>query len=400
MKPARQILANFLNLSAGELVARLLSFAAFARLARLLGSSDFGRIGLVMTIVTYLQIPVLQGYDSVGMRDVSRDRSLLRRYAGSILLMRLAAALSTWGVVALAARSEIRPLLLLFSLALFPQALSLKWAFQAVERTRVVAVANIASQVVFAAGAFTVAGPGAVLQVPVWVLAGEAAAALLLGVVFVRRFGWPTPGIDERLFRESLPLTASSVLGTLLFNFDVLALAWFQPDAAVGLYTAVYKLVLVFATPLTLFQWSILPALARSANLRTTAGPALRYLAAVFAPLPFAGLVVAERLLAFLYGPEYTAGAWALRILLASLPWMAFRSLFRIILVSYHLQHLDLRTVLAGALTNVAVDLTLVPRWGVVGAALATLCSELVIFAMSYYYVQGRVPAWKELAGR
>jgi O-antigen/teichoic acid export membrane protein len=400
MKPARQILANFLNLSAGEVVARLLSFAAFAHLARVLGSSDFGRIGLVMTIVTYLQIPVLQGYDPVGMRDVSRDRSLLGRYAGCVALMRLIAALATWGVVALAVQSEIRPLLLWFGLTLFPQALSLKWAFQAVERTRSVAVANIVSQVVFAAGAFTVAGPEALGRVPQWVLAGEGASALILGIVFVRWFGWPQPGLDGRLFRESLPLTASSVLGTLLFNFDVLALAWFQPDSAVGLYTAVYKLVLLFATPLTLFQWSILPSLARSANLRTTAAPALRYLAVIFVPLPFVGWLVAERLLVFLYGAEYSAGTLALRILSISLPWMAFRSLFRIILVTYHQQMLDLRTVLAGTLTNVAVDLALVPRWGVVGAAWATLSSELVIFGMSYYYVQRRVPAWKELAGR
>jgi O-antigen/teichoic acid export membrane protein len=396
MSPARRILGTFFSLSAGELAARLVSFAAFAHLARVLGASDFGRIGLVLTIVTYLQIPVLQGFDSVGMRDVSRDRSLLRRYAGSILTMRLLAAVVTWGVAALLAQPPLRWLLLLFALTLFPQAASLKWAFQAVERARPVAAAGVVSQAVFAAGAFTVAGPEQLLRVPAFVLAGETAAALLLGGLFVRSFGVPRPGLDARLFRESAPLAASSVLGTLLFNFDVLALAWFQPDSAVGLYTAVYKLVLLFSTPLTLFQISLLPTLARAATggasgLAATASPALRYLALVFLPLPFGGWLVAERLLAFLYGTEYTAGTAALRILLASLPWMAFRSLFRIILVSYQQQRLDLRTMLAGTLANVAVNLALTPRWGVAGAACATLASELVIFGMSYYYIRTRV---------
>lgn len=394
MNPARRVLGNLFHLSAGELLARLVAFAAFAHLARVLGSTGFGRIGFVMTVVTYLQIPVLQGFDSVGMRDIARDRSLLRRYAGSILAMRLAAALATWGLVAAAVHSEIRPLLLLFGLTLFPQAASLKWAFQAVERNRPVAAANIVSQLVFAAGAFTIGGPPELLRVPVYVLAGETAASLLLGAGFVRWFGWPLPGLSARLFRESLPLAASSVLGTLLFNFDVLALAWFQPASAVGLYTAVYKLVLLFATPLTLFQISMLPTLARAdSNLERTAAPALRYLAVVFLPLPFAGFVVAGKLLTLVYGAEYAAGAAALQILLASLPWMAFRSLFRIILVSHHLQRLDLGTVLAGALTNMAVDLALVPHWGVVGAALATLSSELVIFTVSYYYTCRRVRA-------
>jgi O-antigen/teichoic acid export membrane protein len=394
MRPGRRVLSNFFHLSTGELLARLLAFAAFAHLARVLGSTGFGRIGFVMTVVTYLQIPVLQGFDSVGMRDVARDPGLLRQYGGNILVMRLLAAVGTFAVVAVSVHSEIRGLLLLFSLTLFPQAASLKWAFQAVERNRPVAAANIASQLVFAVGAFTVAGPEAMLRVPLAVLAGEAVAALVLGVLFLRQFGWPVPGVSVRLFRESLPLAASSVLGTLLFNFDVLALAWFQPASAVGLYTAVYKLVLLFATPLTLFQISMLPTLARSdGDLRRTAGAALRYLAVVFVPLPFVGLLVAPQLLTLLYGAEYAGGSGALQILLASLPWMAFRSLFRIILVSYHLQHLDLRTVLAGTLTNMAVDLALVPRWGVAGAAVATLCSELVIFGMSYYYTWRRVRA-------
>jgi len=394
MNPARRVLSNFFHLSTGELLARLLAFAAFAHLARVLGSTGFGRLGFVMTVATYLQIPVLQGFDSVGMRDVARDGGLLRRYAGSILVMRLLAAVGTFAAVAVTVHSEIRPLLLLFSLTLFPQAVSLKWAFQAVERNRPVAAANIASQLVFAGGAFTIAGPSDLLRAPVAVVAGEAVAALLLGVLFLRQFGWPLPGVSARLFRESLPLAASSVLGTLLFNFDVLALAWFQPASAVGLYTAVYKLVLLFATPLTLFQISMLPTLARSdGDLGRTAAPVLRYLAVVFLPLPFVGLLVAPQLLTLLYGAEYSGGSAALQILLASLPWMAFRSLFRIILVSYRLQRLDLRTVLAGTLANMAVDLALVPRWGVAGAAVATLSSELAIFGMSYYYTWRRVQA-------
>ena len=404
MNPARRILANFLHLSAGEAAARLLSFLAFAHLARVLGSAGFGQVGLVLTIVAYLQIPVLQGFDSVAMRDVSRDRSrdrsILRRYAGSILLMRLLAAVLTVGVVAAAIRSPVRALLLLWSLTLFAQATSLKWAFQAVENARPVAVANILSQVVFAAGALSVAEPARVLDVALWAVAGEAGAALALGAGFVRQFGWPRPGVDGRLFLESAPLAASSLLGTLLFNFDVLALAWFQTPADVGLYTAVYKLVLLFAAPLTLLQISLLPALARAAaggalEVAAKARPALRWLAVVFVPLPFAGWLAAPYLLALLYGPEYTAGGAALQILLASLPFMAFRSLFRIILVACGLQRLDLRVVLAGTATNVAVDLALVPRWGVIGAAAGTLSSEVAIFLLSYYYIRTRVRAFR-----
>src|SRR5579884_4374203 len=132
MSAARTVLQNFFNLSAGELVARLVNFAAFAHLARVLGRTDFGRVGFLMTVTSYLLIPVMQGFDSVGIRDVARDRDRVRQYAGNILSIRLLSAAFTWAAAALAV-ALLRPappmgvLALLFALALFPNAVSLKW---------------------------------------------------------------------------------------------------------------------------------------------------------------------------------------------------------------------------------------------------------------------------------
>ena len=404
MSAARTILHNFVNLSAGELAARLAAFAGFAHLASVLGSSEFGRVGLVMTIVSYLFLPVMQGFDSVGIRDVARDRARLRAYAGTIVAIRTLSALLTISAVAavtalVAPAPPMRSLLLRFSLTLLPAAWSLKWAFQAVEQTRPVAASGIVAQLLFAAGAFTVRGPEQLLLVPLYSLAGEAAGAGVLASLFIRRFGWPQPVFEacswKELLGESTPLAVSTVLGTLLFNFDVLALGWFQPAAAVGLYTAVYKLVLLFSTLLTLFQLSLFPTLARAyaggRELAPIADRVLRFVTAAFVLLAFAGMLLGRRLLEFLFGPEYAAGAAALRILMWSLPWMALRSVFRIILVSYNLQRLDLRAVAAGTFTNIALDLALVPGLGTVGAAISTLSSEFVIFFLSYRYIWQRV---------
>lgn len=404
MRAGRAILQNFFNLSAGELIARLVSFAAFAHLARVLGSSDFGRIGFVMTVVSYLLIPVLQGFDSVGIRDVARDRARLGRYAGAIVVMRLLCALATWlllaGWVALVhPERPLGTLLLLFGLGLVPNALSLKWAFQAVEQTRAVAAASIVAQLGFAAGAFTVRGPEQLLLVPVYSVAGEAAGAVVMIALFLGRFGSLRPVFEwilwKDLLRESAPLAISTVLGTLLFNFDVLALERFQSPSAVGLYTAVYKLVLLFATLLTLFQLSLFPTLARAyasrRELQPIAGRVLHFVAAAFVPLVFGGAWLARPLLELLFGPEYGSGALTLGILMCSLPLMALRSVFRIILVSYNLQRFDMRAVLAGTLINIVLDLALAAKLSTVGTAISTLSSEVVILTLSYRYVQSRI---------
>jgi O-antigen/teichoic acid export membrane protein len=404
MRAGRRIASNFFNLSAGELIARLVNFAAFAHLARVLGSGEFGRIGFMMTVVSYLLIPVLQGLDSVGIREVARDRERLRAYAGSILAIRLLSAVITWAgllaVVVVTAPAPPMPMLaLLFGLTLFPSSLSLKWAFQAAEQMRPVAVAGIAAQTAFAAGAFIIRGPDQLLFVPICLLAGETAGALVLAATFVRRFGWFQPVLQWQFWKdllvESAPLALSTILGTLLFNFDVLALARFQSAAAVGIYTAVYKLVLLFSTLLTLFQLTVFPTLSRAyasgQNPGAIAGRVLHYVGAGFVPLAFAGSLLARPLIRFLFGSSYLPGAAALEILMWSLPFMALRSVFRIILVSYNLQRLDLLAVAAGAFTNIALDLALAPRLSTTGTALSTLGSELVIFFCSYRSVWRRV---------
>jgi O-antigen/teichoic acid export membrane protein len=218
-------------------------------------------------------------------------------------------------------------------------------------------------------------------------------------VLFLSRFGSLRPvwerSLWKELFRESAPLAVSTVLGTLLFNFDVLALERFQPTSAVGLYTAVYKLVLLFATLLTLFQLSLFPTLARAytskRELKPIAGSVLHFVAAAFVPLAFGGAWFARPLLEALFGPEYGPGALTLGILMCSLPLMALRSVFRIILVSYNLQRLDMRAVLAGTLTNIVLDLALAARLSTVGTALSTLSSEVVILVLSYRYVWTRI---------
>src|SRR5262249_36780925 len=207
---------------------------------------------------------------------------------------------------------------------------------------------------------FFIRGPEQLSRIPLYLLTGETAGMLLLVVTFVIRFGWFRPVLDalfwKDLFRESAPLAASTVAGTLLYNFDVLVLARFQSTTAVGIYTAVYKLLLVFSTLLTLFQLSVFPALSRAYRDRQELGPVafqvLRLVLAAFLPMAFAGLFLARPLIGLIFGAESLEGAGTLKILLWALPFMALRSVFRIILVSHNLQCLDLRAVTAGAVTN------------------------------------------------
>ena len=65
------MLRNFLTLSAGEIAARGMHALAFLVLARVLKPAGLGTFELATAITTYALIVVLQGFDTIAIREVS-----------------------------------------------------------------------------------------------------------------------------------------------------------------------------------------------------------------------------------------------------------------------------------------------------------------------------------------
>ena len=83
---------NFLKLSSGDIAARLIHAVGILWLARVLRPQGLGTFELAVAIATYALLAVQQGFDTIGIRDVSRDRSLAVRYARNFFAIRLALA--------------------------------------------------------------------------------------------------------------------------------------------------------------------------------------------------------------------------------------------------------------------------------------------------------------------
>ena len=120
-----------------------------------------------------------------------------------------------------------------------------------------------------------------------------------------------------------------------------------------------------------------------------------RWIAIAGVPAVLLGAALAlwlpQRVLVILFGPEYAEGASILRVLVWVLPLQGFRLLLRQVLVAFHLQRMDTRNLSLGVLTNVIIDLLLIPSLGALGCAISTICSEIVIVAASQLTVRLRV---------
>jgi O-antigen/teichoic acid export membrane protein len=386
-----RLLRNIFTLSLGELGARVMQVIAIIILARRLGSESFGYFILATTITTYLLLFVQLGLDIIAVRYVSQQQFGLSDLVASILGLRLTVAtIVTVGlfiyVFIFGTDDPINRLLLIMSGLYFTNALSLRWPLLAREMMTPLALASFISQFCFFLGALLVLNDSQAAFAALAQVAGEVLAALYVWLAFNARCGHVRPSIDillmRRLLSETWPIFLSLLLGTMMYNFDIIALRLMNKTAEIGVYAATYRCITVFSPFLLVMQSSIYPEFSRAwpdfSRIRRTA---INLSLTSSVVLGGAGLLLcafASPLLVLLYGEEFGSGARYLQVLSWILPIQGLRTISRQIVFAWRQQRVDTVNLAVAVTTNVVFDILLIPDYGALGCAVSSLAAELV----------------------
>jgi len=393
---------RFLALGLGEVAARLLGFAAMVVAARALGAPMYGVIGVATAVTLYLNRIVDWGFDlGLGVREVAARPDGYGMILPSLLLARLGLAVAVIGAMALVGLVLVPEpdgsTLLLSSLSLLGTGMGARWALLGLGQHRLAALATLAAQVLTAVLLLLlVHGPGDVFRVPQAQLAGELLLALVVLLVLRRHGQTLRLQFDAGILRPLVPrggaLAISALLGLVIYNVSFLFLRAVHGSAAVGYFNAAATLVTFFLNVGTAYSMSLLPSLTalgadrpRQVGLFQTAALHVTVLAL---PIALGGSLLALPLMALLYGPGYLPAATPLALLLWSIPLCVLRDLPLMSLQAAGREAVVLRVTAWAALLHLMLNVLLVPRWGLVGAAGAGLITETVRLVLAYSAVR------------
>jgi O-antigen/teichoic acid export membrane protein len=390
---------NILRLSVGDAAAKALNFLAFVYLARVLGTTSFGVLEFGNTILAYFLVFGDGGLELWATREAARTPEVAT-LAGRVLPLRLLMTLGSCAVLVallplLRGYPWLGPVLLLLGLSLFALAANLKWSFMGREKMALVAWGLFGGQVVFAAGVIAfVHGAGDLLRVPLVRLASELAMTGCFAWLFFRAHGAPQlPQVRHgtaAVLRPALTMGASHALAQVNYNFDSLLLGFLRGASDVGMYSVAYRPVTVaLGLPVTYFL-GLFPTLSRAfaeslATFRGIVNASLRLAAAVSVPVGVAGTLLADPVIRFLFGPRYAPAASALQLLSWSAVLVMLRGTFRQALNAAGRPELDLRCAISSSSLNFVLNILLIPRYGIVGAATATVAAEVLWLLMAAY---------------
>jgi O-antigen/teichoic acid export membrane protein len=390
---------NIVRLCAGDLPAKALNFLAFVYLARMLGVANYGVLEFAVSILTYFQLVADGGLELWGTREAAQGRDM-RELAARIVPLRLLLALGSFCVLLIMLPAfpdypALKATVALYGLTLFAQAVDLKWLFMGQEKMSGVAIGLVVGQVVFAAAVFgSVHSPAMIVWVPVLRLAAD----LVMAAYFWRLFRVEHGGLRLSLtlsgsanaLRAALPLGTALGLGLMMYNIDTVLLGFLMAPIMVGWYSAAYKPVtVVLAMPVTYFR-GLFPALSRAhteshERFCDIVDRSLRLTSIFAVPIGVGGSLLAEPIISLLFGPDYRNSVRPLQVLSWSAVFVILRGTYRQALNATGNSRLDLRCAGTAAALNLGLNLLLIPRYGIIGAAAATLVSEILWLTMAAY---------------
>jgi PST family polysaccharide transporter len=387
----RTLVRSFGALAVGEVGARVLGFVAIVWMARQLEPAGFGLVTLGATLVVWFSLVVDSGTEVLKTRDISRDPHRLKEIAEPVIGLRLALSLVAVAVFVLAAsfaaeQPSDRKLLWLFALVLPATALNLRWMVLGVGASKTVAVANIASQVLFMTGVLIlVRNRHDIWDVPVLQAGGALIYAVVVLGALTRRFGLIRPRIDLSAWlttlRESFPLFVNAVARTVVYSFSIILIAVLLGREDVGLYGAASKPVLFFIGAIGLFSISFLASFsaATTAEIPGLFSRVLRVALVVTVPAALSLSIGAKLFVRFAYGENYSGASMALALLAWSLPFMVIAALYGNVLIARNHQKALMRNNVVAAAFAVVASLVAVHFMGIEGAAVATVASHLLV---------------------
>ena len=393
-------LRSFLGLAGGEAVARAVAFAATLLIARRLGPEMYGVIGVASGIMLYLTQVADGGIELSGVPFVARQRDALTQLVSAVLTVRLLVALVLTGIVVITGLAIIpQPdgaILALYSLGLVFVAAGVRWVFVGLQHTNWVGGARVAGELtalVIVVVALNDVGDIAVVPIAALVGAGTAATLMLIGLrqLGVRpfpRFAWAT---SRPLFERAPWLVGFTLLGLVLFNADLIYLRFVSGEAAAGYYAAAYTLIAFAANISITWAHSVMPSIAAydgDHHRRNEVYETAMLLAfAVALPVAIGGILTATPLIELIFGPRYLAAVPALGWLLVAVPVGAVREIAVVALISAPGGERKLIRINATcAAFNVALLRPVVARYGLIGAAVVTLLTEILRLGIAFRY--------------
>ena len=369
-------------------------FVSTAWVARMLGPEAYGIIGFGTAFVSYFALAVVFGTDLYGTREIAstpeKTETLVSRILGARLILLVGVGVIYLGVISAIDRPrDVTIVMLIQLLGLLSAAATVDFLFQGHQRMGPMALRQGgAALAALVAVLFLIGGPKDVFVAAAIPFSAMLLSALVLAAFAHRRVtrlrvSFGMTGLKEVL-ASSAPMLLAGLMSLVFLNVDVVMLGFLWPAEEVGIYAGMGRLFVLSLFVGQIVSAAFAPTLAADASdadtMRATYYRHIRIVVFLGAPVCAAIVAFPEWTVQVVFGEKFLSGAPILMLLgvAAVLSYACMAPLTA--LVAWRDQTAQMFILAAVAAANVGLNFWLIPLHGGIGAAIATLAAQAVMF--------------------
>jgi O-antigen/teichoic acid export membrane protein len=418
MSTLKRIIKNAGYVFLGDNALKILSMLLVFLIARYLGDAEYGQFSFVLSFTGLFFILMDLGTRVLLIREIAQNKKEGSKIVSNVILLKLSVSAIVYVCIVALSLLLGYENIIIFAIALAALgvvfdslATTSDAVFQAYERMEFPATLKVLRILLrFAitlpllltgAGFFSVLGAYVLVQFLNLVISFTLAYRH-----FIRISLDFDVSLIRHLLRKSFPFLLSGIFVTIYFRIDITLMSMLAPEllsgfyaqasrnAVIGWYSAAYNILDgLISIPIALSA-AILPVAVvyfkeSREKLVDLFYVSVKYLTYLSLPAAVGISILAGSIISLIYGEQYANAALALQILVWTLIPLYINYILGVINIAIHREKEAVAVLFANSLINISLNLILIPKYSLYGAAAATIISELFYFA-GYYYLTAK----------
>ncbi len=399
-----QLARNTSYFTLALVLQKIISLSYFTLYARYLGAADLGLYYFAISVTSIFGIFIDFGIGNVITREVSKAPEKAKSILANVMALKLPLALITIGALVLwSTLWDYEPIVkqLIYISCITMLFDGFTNAFFAVARgfhnLKYESISSVLFQlIVLVLSLFILKEDWGIA----WLMSTLALASAFnfFFAMFTVRNVWkigPWPRWDPALIRSlvklTLPFGMFVVVQRFYTYFDSVLLFKLAGDRAVGLYQVPFKIIIALQFLPLAFVASLYPALSSYwHNAREKLSAALeqgiKYCLLISIPLSVGAIILADQIV-LLFKNDFGESAMLLRVSMLAVPFMFVGFPIGSLLNACDRQKRNTVNMTITAFLSAAINIILIPRYGVLGACITTVISSIVMLVLGVIVV-------------
>ncbi len=403
----KQLHKNISFTALHQLFVTGLAFILVPVATRYLGAENYGLYTLATTVGFFVGLLADLGISTILTREIAKHPKIAARFFSTIIATKLfLIVLAILGLILFVTlanyEQQTNRIILVFAIASvlgsFSQAAF--GVFRGLQQMQFEAIGVSMDKIISVAIGITLLLLGFGIDYFIWSFVVSSTLLFFYSFYVIYRHLLSFQ-LQWRRARAKVILSVSMYLGlsaflSMAYNYlDILMLSKMSSLQDIGFYSAAYRILMVTRIFPTILATAFLPQFSSQSKdsqaVSSLFAQGVGYLFMIIFPLVPATVVLAEPIMIFVCGSEFIVGASALRILAFATAAQMLNIFFVPLYVATNFQNKIVHFQLVGLFVNIGLNLLLIPTLSFVGAAYATVATEIAIFLFILIWIRKKL---------